>query len=105
MKTKKKHLSTKKSIKIQTHSFSEVFGKSFTSKGFKEAYLQELARLRLARQIRDIRMTKQLTQEEVAKKAHMPQSVVARIESGKHSMSLETLDRIAHALNKKVVLA
>jgi len=89
---------------IKTHSFNEVFGKDLKSREFKNVYSQEIFRLRLARQIREIRTEKNLTQKDVAQKAKMTQSVVARIESGKHSISLETLDRIAQVLNKKIQL-
>jgi transcriptional regulator with XRE-family HTH domain len=43
-----------------------------------------------------------MTQALVAQKAGMPQSVIARIESGNHSMSFDTLVKVAHALGKKV---
>ena len=93
---------TKKQLK--TYSFDKVFGKDLKSEKFKEVYFQELARLRLARQIRRMRIAKQLTQKDVAQKAKMPQSVVARIESGKHSISLGTLTRVAQVLGKTVQL-
>ena len=94
----------KKNGKIITYSFNEVFGKTLKPKKFREAYTQELARLRIARQIREIRTKRKLTQKAVAEKAHMPQSVIARIESGKHSISLDTLGRIARVLKKEVQL-
>ncbi len=94
---------TKEQIKI--HSFNDVFGRDFKSDKFKKTYTKELVRLRLARQIREMRTAKKLTQKDVAQKAEMPQSVIARIESGKHSASLDTLERIAHVFNKEVQFA
>ena len=63
-----------------------------------------ILRILMAGEITDARKKSKMTQAEVAKKAKMPQSVIARIESGRHSVSLGTLNRIAHALGKKVQL-
>jgi len=90
--------------KLVWHSFDEVFGKSSRKKSFRRAYDEEIVRLRLARQIRDIRTAHQMTQLGVAQKSGMPQSVVARIESGDRGISVETLGRIAHTLGKEVQL-
>ncbi len=85
-------------------SFEEGLAKDLRSKSFREGYYKEIARLRLAQQIYDIRTAKKLTQKAVAAKADMPQSVIARAESGTHSISVDTLSRIAQALGKKIQL-
>jgi|SRR3989344_3217263 len=90
---------------LGVRTFDEVFEKSFKSKSFQKEYNEELVRLRLAHQIKQIRLKQKLTQKEVAGKAKMPQSVIARIESGTHSFSLGTLGRIAKVFNKEVELA
>jgi DNA-binding XRE family transcriptional regulator len=89
-------------LKLKT--FDQVFKKSFQSKEFQHAYNEELARFELANQIREIRMKQQLTQKTLAEKAKMPQSVIARIESGKNGISLDTLNRIASVFGKRVEL-
>ena len=89
---------------IKTYSFNEVFGKKLKSKKFQEAYNEELARLKIAHQIKEMRLKKKLTQKDVAEKVKMPQSVIARIESGTHSYSLGTLYRVAHAFKKEIKL-
>ena len=86
------------------YSAEEVFKKDMRSPAFRKAYNEEMARLKLASQIRELRLAKRLTQKAMAKKADMPQSVLARIESGTHSYSLGTLYRIAHAVNKEIQL-
>src|SRR3989344_4057493 len=91
--------------KIQLYSFDQVFGKVSKNKTFQKAYREEMTRIKLARRIREIRIQKKMTQEAVAQKAEMPQSVIARLESGEHSVSLDTLNRIAYALGKEVELA
>lgn len=103
MKRKKKTDKWPTSIEdLKWLTFEEVLAESMKRKGFREAYEKEQERRVLARQIRQSRMAKKLTQQAVAKKASMPQSVIARLESGDHGVSLETLSRVAHALGKRV---
>jgi len=94
----------KKQQNIEWHSFDEVFGKISKKKEFRRVYDEEIVRLRLARQIRDVRTANQMTQLVVAQKSGMPQSVIARIESGDRGISVDTLGRIAHTLGKEVQL-
>ena len=90
---------TKRDLKFYT--LDEVF-KDRNSKEFQRGYREESHRIELARKIRETRMKKHLTQEAVAHKASMPQSAIARLESGDHGISLDTLSRVAHALGKRV---
>lgn len=89
----------------QFRTFDEVFNKVARNRHFKQTYSEEMTRLRLAQEIRVLRTKKHLTQEGVAQKAGMSQSVIARIESGGRSVSVDTLGRIAYALGKQVRLA
>lgn len=82
----------------------QVFGRDRKSKEYQRAYAEEKARLELAWSIRTSREAKKMTQAAVAKKADMPQSVIARLESGSHSVSVDTLSKVAHALGKQVEL-
>ena len=93
---------TAEKINLKTTSLETILKKEFKNPAFKEKYQEELTKLRLAREIKTIRTAKKLTQESFAKKANMPQSVVARAESGKHTISLTTLDKLAHALGKRI---
>ncbi len=86
------------------HSFDEVLKQANRSKKFETEYNQELVRVRLATQIREARLAKKLTQKVVAKRVGMPQSVIARIESGNHGVSLDSLERIANVFGKRVQL-
>lgn len=100
-----KKIRGKNSEILKFYTAKEVFAKSLKSQAFQDAYNEELVRLRLSNQIKKIRLEKHLTQKDVAGKAQMPQSVIARIESGTHSFSLGTLNRIAKVFNKEVELA
>jgi ribosome-binding protein aMBF1 (putative translation factor) len=56
------------------------------------------ARAFIAQQIRQQRENLGLSQRELAKKAHIPQSHVSRLESGKHAPTRLTIERVANAL-------
>ena len=91
-----------KGYKLST--FEEVFKKQMKSKEFRIGYQKEVARLNLIYQIKQARLAKKLTQKKLAEKADMPQSVIARIESGRQGLSLATVSRIASVLGKKIQL-
>lgn len=86
------------------YSHDEILKERLKSEEFRKAYEEEIARLNLVRQIRELRLKKKLTQKTVAKRAKMPQSVIARLESGEHSFSLDTLQRLAFVYGKTVRL-
>jgi len=103
----KKSLKNMKVIDIKGlkfYDFDDILKENLKSKTFRDAYNEELVRLNLVREIKKLRLNKKLTQKALAQKAQMPQSVIARIESGEHSFSLGTLNRIAKVFNKEVQL-
>ncbi|HRY62181.1 MAG TPA: helix-turn-helix transcriptional regulator [Candidatus Paceibacterota bacterium] len=85
-------------------SFDKLFKELSKSKNFVNSYNEELFRLKMASRIKTLRTQGRMTQKGFADKARMPQSVIARIESGNHTFSLVTLNKVAHALGKKVEL-
>lgn len=93
---------TDEKINLKTTNLETILKKEFKNPVFREKYQEELTKLRLAREIKTLRTAKKLTQESFAKKANMPQSVIARAESGKHTISLVTLDKLAQALGKRI---
>lgn len=88
-------------ITLKWHTPEQVFKKK-TSKKFTEAYEAEKARISVARTIRQARIARKITQSQLAKRTAMPQSAIARLESGNHSVSFETLSKVAYALGKEV---
>ena len=87
------------------YTLDEVITKKMReSKKFRQGYEEELARLKLVSQIVKLRRIKKLTQKTLAQKAQMPQSAIARIESGTHSCSLGTLYRVANVFGKEIRL-
>ncbi len=59
---------------------------------------------RLTIQYVNARLELHMTQQQLAEVCGLPQSVIARFESGKSSPTLRTMQRIAKALNKKLTL-
>lgn len=102
-KTKKATIKNK--INLKWYSFDQVIKKASRDKEFVRAYNEGLQRLRLAKQIRALRIAQNMTQKSVSLRAGMPQSVIARIESGQSGISLDTLGRVAHAFGKDIQLA
>jgi len=99
---KKQKEITKKDLKWT--SFEDMVIRFSKNKEFKKGYEQEMSRIKLAHQIREMRNAKCFTQTTLARKAGMPQSMVARIERGERGISVETLRKVAHAFGKEVQL-
>ena len=104
MINRKKIIVTAKKNDQKWSSFEQSLGRASKVKGFTELYNEELRRLKIAKQVRELRLEQKFTQKNISEKTGMPQSVIARLESGEHSISLDTLSRIAYALGKEVAL-
>ena len=79
--------------------------KEFT-KNFSEEQKQimdsEIQYHQLLSQFKQAREGQGISQEELAKRAGLNRSTLSRIESGMRNATLETMSRIAHALNLKL---
>ncbi len=86
-------------------TYEEHVKKLLKNKKVREEYEKLLPEYELARSIIGQRLKKKMTQEEVAKKAGMPQSTISRIEGLTHGLpKISTLKKIANALDAKVVV-
>ena len=56
----------------------------------------------LARNLRRLRLERKLTQDELAAEAGVRQALISELESGKIDVRLDTLQRIAVALNARL---
>ncbi|MDO8469797.1 MAG: helix-turn-helix transcriptional regulator [bacterium] len=90
--------------KYNSISLDAVIKEKLKSERFRKTFSEEMSRLQLAHEIKTLRQERKMTQKEVAAKADMPQSVIARIESGTHSFSIATLHKIANVFDKQVGL-
>ena len=61
-------------------------------------------RIRLAHEIRAIRMKLGYTQKDVAKKLGVIQQYISKIESGHENISVDTLKRIADVFGRRIVI-
>jgi ribosome-binding protein aMBF1 (putative translation factor) len=72
------------------------------------AYREERARVaefeQVARLVIRLRQRRGLTQQELARRAGTSHSAISRIESGQHKTSVETLRRIAKALDARLLI-
>ena len=72
---------------------------------FKKEYLEsEDIAFEIGRMIMKARIKKGLSQSDLALKVGTKQSGIARLENGKSSPSLSSLEKIAKALNTKLIL-
>jgi DNA-binding XRE family transcriptional regulator len=58
------------------------------------------ARVSIARKIIEARRAAGLSQEELARRAGLRQETISRLESGKHSPTIRTVEKIDAALNR-----
>ncbi|MFC2488149.1 MAG: helix-turn-helix domain-containing protein [Alloprevotella sp.] len=65
---------------------------------------KETERLRIGHRIAEIRNEQHLTQRQLAERCGLQQCHIARIETGRYSVGLDTLAAIAEALGKTVDL-
>lgn len=71
---------------------------------FADSFNQKSQKLQIAVEVRNLRDNLGMTQREFAKLVHKPQSTIARIETGKMSPSIKTLDEIAEATNRQLAI-
>ena len=67
---------------------------------FSALFDEELGKLALARQVRELREQENLSQEELAKRVGTKQPAIARLESGRVIPRLDLLQKIAVALGR-----
>lgn len=93
-----------KSSPIGSSHGEEMAGNAASNHAYREA-LEELGPgEQLARIILHKRMALGLSQVEVAERMGTTASVISRLESGNHSITMTTLQRIAAALDSRLVV-
>ena len=92
----------KKTKEITFISFEKHLAQEMKNKEFKKAFEEEGRRLEIAYKIFQLRKRKKLSQKELARKLDTTQSVVARIEAGQQNFSIDTLEKIADALDSRL---
>jgi transcriptional regulator with XRE-family HTH domain len=85
-------------------TFREHLKEQIKDPAFRQAWEESELSYQIARALIKLRLDLNLTQQELARKAGVPQSVIARLESGKHLPSLRSLEKIAKKLGLQIKL-
>lgn len=90
---------------MKKNNYEDHVKELLKNKNVRREYEKLLPEYELAKSILEQRQRKKMTQEQVAKKAGMPQSTISRIEGLTHGLpKLSTLKKIADALDANVVI-
>jgi transcriptional regulator with XRE-family HTH domain len=84
---------------VQVRSKRALRSAAYRAEQKRQAQFEELARLVIRH-----RGTLGISQEELARRVGTSHSAISRIESGRHKTSVETLQRLAHALGVRLVI-
>lgn len=79
--------------------FDDYLKEQLKNPEFRKYYDYYGRQLEIAYQILKLRKKKKISQAELAKKIGTKQSNIARIEAGQQNFSIDTLEKIAEALN------
>ncbi len=90
--------------KIKTYSLSDLKDKYIGKPGTneREIYEYELRMELLGRMIRNVRLQKHLTQEELGRLVGVGKAQISKLENSANSARIETLLKVFHALNAEV---
>lgn len=84
-----------KSGKIKFKSLKEVMNEEIKGDKNRELAIEaERAKLIMAEKLVEIREQKGMTQADLAKRLHVSQQVISRIESGENNLTLDTLIKL-----------
>lgn len=78
--------------------------KDIKTPGFRKKVEEEYENVKLGEEIRQLRLSNGMTQEELAKKMFTTKSAVSRLENHSESVRLATIEKVARVFNKKVVI-
>ena len=70
--------------------------------GFKTLVEEGLENLKIGEEIRQLRISSGMTQEELAKQMSTKMSVISRLENHSESVRLSAIEKVAKVFNKKV---
>lgn len=89
----------------KTKSYRDVLKKEMKNPAFKQAYDSFGDEFGLAEEVIQLRLKADLTQVELARRAHTSQPAISRLESGNYkNVSLSFLRKIGEALNAAPVI-
>ncbi|MDO3392968.1 MULTISPECIES: helix-turn-helix domain-containing protein [Ligilactobacillus] len=83
--------------------FEDYLNEQLKDPELKEEFDNETTKLESAIALSEVRKSEGLSQRELSAISNIPQSTIARIESGSNT-SVDTLTKIANAIGKKLVI-
>ena len=89
---------------VKLINFNKIIEETMKDPERKKNIEMEIKKLKLSLSIINLRKNKKISQAKLAEKIGMKQSAVGRIEAGKQNLTIETLQKIAFALNKELVV-
>ncbi len=89
---------------MKNTSLDDYLKKQLISDSFRKEWEKSESQYQLVRALIATRLSKKVSQRELARKAKTTQAVVSRIEQMTMSPSLGLVDRLAGALGKKLVI-
>lgn len=85
-------------------NFKDYLNQQLKDPEFQEEFKNETTKLESAIAVTHVRKEAGLTQRELANVSKVPQSTIARIETGANT-SVDTLTKIANALGKRLTIS
>ena len=82
-----------------------ILGREQTAPGFKLKVEEELENSKLGEEIRLLRKSSGMTQNELARQLATTKSAISRLENHSESVRLSTIEKVARVFNKKVVIS
>ena len=89
---------------VKLINFSKIIKETMKDPERKKNIEVEMKKLEMSLAIINLRKKKKISQAKLAEKIGMEQSAIGRIEAGKQNLTIETLQKIAFALNKELVV-
>ncbi|MFH1661695.1 MAG: helix-turn-helix transcriptional regulator [Candidatus Falkowbacteria bacterium] len=91
--------------KVKLIDFGKIIKEELKDPEFRKGFEIEKKKLELSLDIIKLRKKKKISQGKLAEKIGMKQSAIGRIEKGEQNLTIETLQKIASAFNKELVVS
>ncbi len=89
---------------VKLINFSKIIKETMKDPERRKNIELEMKKLEMSLAVINLRKKKKISQSKLAEKIGMKQSAVGRIEAGKQNLTIETLQKIAFAFNKELVV-
>lgn len=91
-------------MKIREYTLQDHLKESLKDPDFRKAWEESEPAYQLSRALIQKRLEKNISQQELAKKAHTTQAVISRLEAMSVNPSIGLIQKVAAALNLKLTI-